>query len=53
MQAWRFKICDGTWCDNPELGVTSYEVRIVEDQIQVKIEDPEPNSDDSSDASAE
>ena len=46
--AWRFKICDGTWCDNPKLGVTAYEVRVVDDEIQVKIEETESEPDDSS-----
>jgi nitrite reductase (NADH) small subunit len=27
--AWRFKVCDGTWCDNPRLKVDSFEVRVV------------------------
>ena len=33
--AWRFKVCDGTWCDNPEIGVNAYDVRVEGDQIQV------------------
>lgn len=33
--AWRFSICDGTWCDNPKLKVDTYEVRIEGDEIQV------------------
>ena len=33
--AWRFKICDGTWCDNPTIKTDSYEVRVVGDEIQV------------------
>ena len=35
--AWRFKICDGTWCDNPTLKTDSYEVRVVGDEIQVRV----------------
>ena len=42
--AWRFKICDGTWCDNPKLGVSAYEVRVLDDQIQVQIKDAEEKS---------
>jgi nitrite reductase (NADH) small subunit/3-phenylpropionate/trans-cinnamate dioxygenase ferredoxin subunit len=32
---WRFRVCDGTWCDNPRIKIDSFEVRVVEDQIQV------------------
>lgn len=35
--AWRFKICDGTWCDNPKLKVGSYEVRVEGGEIQVDL----------------
>jgi nitrite reductase (NADH) small subunit/3-phenylpropionate/trans-cinnamate dioxygenase ferredoxin subunit len=33
--AWRFRVCDGTWCDNPKLKIDSFPVRVVGDQIQV------------------
>ena len=36
--AWRFKTCDGTWCDNPKIKIDHFPVRIVEDEIQVLIE---------------
>lgn len=35
--AWRFCITDGTWCDNPKVKTGSYEVRIVGDEIQVRV----------------
>lgn len=35
--AWRFSVCDGTWCDNPKLGVDTYEVRVEGQEIQVKL----------------
>jgi len=35
--AWRFKICDGTWCDNPKISVDSFEVRVGGDEIQVLV----------------
>ena len=35
--AWRFKICDGTWCDNPQFKIDSFDVRVVGDEIQVKM----------------
>ena len=32
--AWRFKTCDGTWCDNPTIKTDSFPVRVVGDEIQ-------------------
>ena len=37
--AWRFKACDGTWCNNPKIKTDSYEVRVDGDEIQVRIDD--------------
>ena len=34
--AWRFKVSDGTWCDNPRIKIGSFEVRVVGEEIQVK-----------------
>lgn len=42
--AWRFKICDGTWCDNPRIKIGSFEVRVVGEEIQVRANPPQPNS---------
>ena len=42
--AWRFSVCDGTWCDNPRLKVETFEVRVVGDEIQVKVPDPKESS---------
>jgi len=36
--AWRFKVCDGTWCDNPKVKTDAFEVRVEGDEIQVKVE---------------
>ncbi|MDA1055879.1 MAG: Rieske (2Fe-2S) protein [Planctomycetota bacterium] len=33
--AWRFKTCDGTWCDNPKISIDSFAVRVEGDEIQV------------------
>ena len=33
--SWRFRVCDGTWCDNPRIKTDVYEVRVVGDEIQV------------------
>lgn len=35
--AWRFRVTDGTWCDNPRIKTDSYEVRVQGDEIQVRI----------------
>jgi nitrite reductase (NADH) small subunit/3-phenylpropionate/trans-cinnamate dioxygenase ferredoxin subunit len=33
--AWRFNVCDGTWCDNPTIKTDHYRVRVEGDDIQV------------------
>jgi nitrite reductase/ring-hydroxylating ferredoxin subunit len=38
--AWRFRVTDGTWCDNPRIKTDTYPVRILDDQIQVGVPDP-------------
>lgn len=35
--AWRFKVCDGTWCDNPRIKTDAYEVRVIGEEIQVRV----------------
>ena len=35
--AWRFRISDGTWADNPRIKIGSYPVRVVEGEIQVAV----------------
>ncbi|MEN1680612.1 MAG: Rieske (2Fe-2S) protein [Planctomycetota bacterium] len=35
--AWRFRVSDGAWCDNPKIGVDTFEVRVVGEQIQVRV----------------
>ncbi len=37
--AWRFRVTDGTWCDNPRIKTDVYEVRVVGDDIQVRVPD--------------
>jgi nitrite reductase (NADH) small subunit/3-phenylpropionate/trans-cinnamate dioxygenase ferredoxin subunit len=32
---WRYRVTDGTWCDNPRVKTDSYPVRVVGDEIQV------------------
>lgn len=33
--AWRFRIRDGAWCDNPQIKVDRFDVRVEGDKIQV------------------
>jgi nitrite reductase (NADH) small subunit/3-phenylpropionate/trans-cinnamate dioxygenase ferredoxin subunit len=35
--AWRFQVRDGTWCDNPRIKTESFEVRVVGNDIQVRV----------------
>src|SRR5947209_5562675 len=34
--AWRFRITDGAWADNPRIKIGCYPVRVVGDQVQVQ-----------------
>jgi len=42
--AWRFCVRDGCWTDNPQasLNTDSFEVRVVDEEIQVLVPDPPP-----------
>lgn len=44
--AWRFDVCDGTWCDNPRLKIDAFEVRVEGDEIQVALPEPAKNEGD-------
>jgi len=35
--AWRFRLCDGTWCDSPKIKTDAFEVRVAGDEIQVRV----------------
>lgn len=35
--AWRFRLEDGKWADNPRLGVDVFETRVVGDEVQVRV----------------
>lgn len=37
--AWRFRVTDGTWMDNPKVATDAYEVRVQGDEIQVRVTD--------------
>lgn len=36
---WRFRVQDGTWCDNPRIKTDSYPVQVVDGEIQVCLPD--------------
>jgi nitrite reductase/ring-hydroxylating ferredoxin subunit len=36
--AWRFRLADGAWADNPRIKIGCYPVRVVGDDIQVGVE---------------
>lgn len=38
--AWRFRLDDGSWCDNPNLKVEVFEVRVSGDVIEAKVTPP-------------
>ena len=40
--AWRFCVHDGTWCDNPKIGIDQFNVRVEGDEIQVAVPDELP-----------
>ncbi|HVT29290.1 MAG TPA: Rieske 2Fe-2S domain-containing protein [Lacipirellulaceae bacterium] len=39
--AWRFCVRDGKWADNPRLAVDTFQVRVVGNEIQVRLAPPE------------
>lgn len=48
--AWRFRIDNGAWCDNPTLTVDTFEVRIRGDAIEVRLPPPDEPKDDNGSA---
>jgi nitrite reductase (NADH) small subunit/3-phenylpropionate/trans-cinnamate dioxygenase ferredoxin subunit len=41
---WRYRVSDGTWCDNKRIKTDSYEVRVVGDEIQVRVVKDAPDA---------
>jgi nitrite reductase (NADH) small subunit/3-phenylpropionate/trans-cinnamate dioxygenase ferredoxin subunit len=35
--AWRFRTCDGAWCDNPKLKVDVFSVRVTDGTVEVRV----------------
>ena len=38
--AWRFRLSDGAWADNPRLKIPCFKVRVEGDEVQVEVPDP-------------
>jgi nitrite reductase (NADH) small subunit len=38
--AWRFRLADGAWADNPRVKIGSFPVRVVGDEVQVQVPGP-------------
>ena len=47
---WRFNVTDGAWADNPKIKTDVFEVKIVGDEIQVRIESDNRESEDKPDS---
>ncbi|MFV1967954.1 MAG: Rieske (2Fe-2S) protein [Pirellulaceae bacterium] len=41
LHAWRFRVSDGTWCDNPRIKIDRFDIRVEGDEIQVCVPDQE------------
>src|SRR5262245_26261361 len=42
--AWRFRLADGAWADNPRIKIGCFPVRVVGDEIQVEVETATPQA---------
>jgi nitrite reductase (NADH) small subunit len=40
--AWRFRLADGAWADNPRIKIGCYRVRVEDGAVQVEAPDPAP-----------
>jgi nitrite reductase (NADH) small subunit len=40
--AWRFRLADGAWADNPRIKIGCYPVRVQGDEVQVQTPDATP-----------
>jgi nitrite reductase (NADH) small subunit/3-phenylpropionate/trans-cinnamate dioxygenase ferredoxin subunit len=38
--AWRFRLADGAWADNPRIKIGCYPVHVVGDEIRLELPDP-------------
>jgi nitrite reductase (NADH) small subunit/3-phenylpropionate/trans-cinnamate dioxygenase ferredoxin subunit len=42
--AWRFRLADGAWADNPRIKIGCYAVRVEGDTVQVEVPPPVPRA---------
>ena len=42
--AWRFRLADGAWADNPRIKIGCYPVRVEGGMVQVQTPDPPPEA---------
>jgi nitrite reductase (NADH) small subunit len=40
--AWRFRLADGAWADNPRIKIGCYAVRVRGDDVEVEVPPPSP-----------
>jgi len=38
--AWRFRLADGAWADNPRIKIGCYPVRVEGEQVQIQVDQP-------------
>ena len=41
--AWRFRLADGAWADNPRIKIGCYPVRVVDNHIQIQLAGAHPD----------
>ncbi|HWG46844.1 MAG TPA: Rieske (2Fe-2S) protein [Gemmataceae bacterium] len=41
--AWRFRLCDGVWADNPRIKIDSYPVRVEGELVQIQVSEGTSN----------
>ena len=41
--AWRFRLRDGAWADNPRIKIGCYTVRVSGEDIQIQVSNPAPD----------
>ena len=41
--AWRFRLADGAWADNPRIKIGCYPVRVAGDEVQVQVGTSRPD----------
>lgn len=42
--AWRFRLTDGAWADNPRIKIGCYRVRVEGEQVQIQVDQPPSSS---------